>query len=256
MIDWRRYVPNANVSNAVATLISAVATALLVAVGIWGVCETKKTLELSERAWVSFTAAQLTQPLQADEAIHFGVNLTNSGREPAAGLVFAIQNSVIDAYDARFTSMDEVSVPPNTACANLNPINGRFILAPNGATTWNLDTLHGDPQLRVDERITDGSKYYVVNGCVAYETFGGPHRSSFCYVLARAPAYQMTLPPNIVITAKLPLGQNLAATQGIAIPPSQQQTIQGPLTVPAGTVQTQIGFAYVFNNCASGFDAN
>ena len=83
-------IPGATVSSAIATLVSAIATALLVAVGIWGVSETKKTLELSERAWVSFTSAQLTQPLQKDDAVHFSVNMTNSGREPASGLVFMI----------------------------------------------------------------------------------------------------------------------------------------------------------------------
>ena len=46
-----------------------------------------------------------------------------------------------------------------------------------------FDTAHGDPQLYADDRIINGSKFYVVLGCIAYMTFNAIHRSGFCYVL-------------------------------------------------------------------------
>jgi hypothetical protein len=179
---WR-FVPHSHLAN-------AVATAVLVAVGIWGVLETKNALELSQRAWVSPIGGRLTAPLQKDRAVHFAVFFLNTGREPAVDVASRIQNSTIDAYDPQTTDIRTIKVPDNTSCSNLSTEKGSVLIAPSPqgtATILIFDSIHGDPPLYVDDKIVNGTKFYVLRGCLVYKTYEKVHHSSFCYIAAPIP---------------------------------------------------------------------
>lgn len=186
MNDIREHIPNAHVVNAIATIALVIATAGVVGVGIWGVIVTKNALELSERAWIAAINAVPSASLEKDKGIHFAIWAINTGREPATDVNYKILNSTIDSYNPEFTEMNTVEVPKNIACVGLNPQKGRAVLPPTqvgNPLQLNLDSSTGDPPFRVDDRVTNGVKFYVVRGCVAYNTFEKVRRTAFCYVM-------------------------------------------------------------------------
>jgi hypothetical protein len=173
-------------TSTLAHFATATGTVFLVVVGVWAVYETRRSLELSQRAWVSPAGAQLTtQTLEKNTPLRFDVSFVNSGREPAIDLNFKTLNSTIDAYDPLTTDMRTIAVPENTSCEALMPAKGRAVFAPlqTSAYHYQFDSLNGEPPLNVDDNILDDKKFYVVRGCVAYVTFQVVHHSVFCYIL-------------------------------------------------------------------------
>jgi hypothetical protein len=207
----------------------AIATALLVAVGIWGVLETKSALKATQRAWVSPIGAQLTAALEKNKPIHFAVFLINTGREPAVDVNFQIENSTIDKYDPQYTDMINIKVPENNACNNLSTKTSQRVLAPSNQNIFianNFDSLHGNPTLVASDDIISGNKFYAINGCIIYNTYEEPHTSRFCYILEKT---------------DVPSGE----TNPLNIP-----TISLPNYKPLMTTKSN------FATCATGFSAN
>jgi hypothetical protein len=212
MSAFEKYVPHAHFSVAIATV-------LLVIVGVWGVLETRSALQSTQRAWIVPLGAQLSLRVEGDRGIRFAVNVMNTGREPAVDVNLRLHNYVIDSYNSRITDMRDIIVPPNNTCDGLEPIAGRSIVPPepNGttATQWALDSQHGEPSLLADDKIVSGSKFYVAEGCFAYNTYRIRHTSSFCYVMEFDEMRMIIgnslpiLPDNVVLppNTTLPQGQ-------------------------------------------------
>jgi hypothetical protein len=183
----------------VAHWANAIATAFLVVLGIWAARATQNALELSQRAWLSPVGAQITpleiKPaestqgaptpifLKKDQPIHFALAVTNSGKQPALDIKVRILNYTIDGFDLEKTTMEALEVPDNTSCNGLLPEKGRLSIAPSAVAYHNLSSAFGEPSFTADDKIVSGEKFYVVRGCIAYETFGAVHRSGFCYFL-------------------------------------------------------------------------
>jgi hypothetical protein len=186
--DW-------NMDSATGAQIStAVATIVLVGVGIWGVIEINHSLTLSQRAWVVPTGAvfraETPSPgpnLQNNRPIHFIVAFLNSGKEAGVDVNYAIRNYIIDSYDPSRTSVETLVIPDNHTCRGLVAQKGRPAFAPNAVVGVTLDSVHGEPPLVADDRIIKGTKFYVVQGCISYVTFAEIHRSGFCYILENVP---------------------------------------------------------------------
>jgi hypothetical protein len=179
-------------SATLAHFCTAAATAVLVGVGVWGISATKNSLELSERAWVTATGAELHPlfPFEKNKAIHFTVSFVNSGRQPALDLNWRIRNTGIDSFDNNNVSMDTIDVPRNTSCVGLTTEKGRATLTPGTNYGIIFDSIHAEPPVYINDRIIDGSKFYVALGCLAYTTFEFLHHSGFCYVLTSSPTEQ------------------------------------------------------------------
>jgi hypothetical protein len=233
MTDLDKYIPHAHFSVAAGTV-------LLVVVGVWGVCETKKALELTQRAWVSPLGAQLSVRLEANKGIHFAISVINSGREPAIDITSRLQSHVIDRYDSRVTDMINIVVPPNTSCDNIEPVTGRSIIPPTpqgAANQWFLDSQHGEPSLLADDSIARGDKFYVAEGCFAYRTYQTKHIISYCYIMEfdeikiNIGSNIAALPPNIVLPA-------------LFVPPTD------------GTIEAVSAHVFTFAPCSIGFEAN
>ncbi|MGA2492001.1 MAG: hypothetical protein ABSF67_03520 [Roseiarcus sp.] len=231
MSNFEKYVPHAHFSVAAATVF-------LVVVGVWGVLETKHALESTQRAWISPISAQLNVKLEASKGIRFQVNILNSGREPAVDVNFRIQNAIIESYDPRVTDMSNITVPQNSSCSTLEPLEGRLIIPPTSQGVLfqeNLDSQHGEPSLLADDKMISGSKFYVAEGCIAYKTYQSRHISSFCYIMefdegtANIGPNSGMIPPSVV----LPVGFN--------IPTDHNETISVHV--------------HNFAPCSTGFDA-
>jgi hypothetical protein len=216
----------------------AVATIALVIVGALGIVEGKKALELTQRAWVNPIGGKLTTRVRANEAIHFQIILTNSGREPAIDVAFKFLNHTIEGYDPKVIDMAYISVPENTACVGFDPKSNRTVIAPTnaGAVGWNFDSQHGEPSLLADEKIANGTKFYVVEGCAAYKTYSAKHITSFCYVME-------------FVEARLGIGPS-----ELAIPDSF--VLPDGVNIPGNLPKPIEAHAFNFAPCSTGFEAN
>ena len=94
-----------------------------------------------------------------------------------------ILNSTIEGYDPSKTTSEATEVPENTSCDGLLPEKGRFGIAPSSIGTLSFASNFGEPSLIADDKLVRGEKFYVVRGCVTYDTIGTVHRTGFCYIL-------------------------------------------------------------------------
>jgi hypothetical protein len=95
MTSFESYVPGSHVANAIATIV-------LVLIGIWGVVETKGALEATQRAWVTPLGAQLLRQLETDQGIRVVLTFINPGREPATDVAFKFKSATIDRYNPQY----------------------------------------------------------------------------------------------------------------------------------------------------------
>lgn len=169
---WR-FIPEADVSNAIATI-------LLVGVGIWGVVETRHALELSERAWVAVVGGVVTEQPTAGQPMHLAVTYANSGKEPATDLSFASDSgSITKPLNNDFTG---VAVRPNATCKGLKPTREGGTVVPGSINMRGSDSARGNNPVMLTDAIVKGDIYYYTQGCFAYHTFGRTHHSAFCYL--------------------------------------------------------------------------
>lgn len=225
------YMPNSN-------FFVAVATILLVVVGIFGVLVTQRALELSERAWITPIGAQLISPIENGKPLRFILKFINTGRQPARDIEVQFQNSTIDGYDTQTTDLKNIKVAENTACVNLVPKRGRPPMPPtSGNATLAIieDTIHGQPAFTADDRIIRGDKFYVIHGCLAYEAYEKTRQTAFCYILESTP---------FTVTTQQPAQITPGTGPGGAVTPNPNPTI------------TLNGRNFSFSTCSMGYDAN
>jgi hypothetical protein len=224
-------------------------TLFLVVVGLLQYCTLEKTddtLKIQQRAWLTPIAATLVKTPEKDAGISMAILFTNSGREPATGVRVQIKNSTIDSYDAKFANMPDIVVPKNDTCEGLTPDPGRTVIPPTAIGTGvaiTENSIHGEPRLVADDRVVNGTKFYVVRGCAAYLTQQKTRYSSFCYILySEIPV----LPSPLQVSAQPPQAsgpiQPLAQPVQALVQPAAQ-----PMQPPSRT--------FGFQACAAGFDA-
>lgn len=175
-----KYLPPADTSSAIATF-------LLVIVGIWGVIATGNALELSERAWISVVGGGFTTAPAAKDPIHFAISYMNSGKEPATDLNFSDSWDAVDAPpNDDFTSM---KLPENVNCAKIEPKSGLVASPlPNNVYNRGFDTGRGDHPLFLGDDELGGKKYVIIQGCIAYRTFNKVHKAGYCTIFMIKPA--------------------------------------------------------------------
>jgi hypothetical protein len=167
---------------------TALATIFLVGVGIWGIYETRHSLKLSERAWLSVVTLGLTAPFEDGKPIHFNVVGVNFGKQPAINVAYAQENGTIKAPPN--DDWSGMQVGENHTCDGLKPIKGSIAVLPSTNGLGSLrgsDSTQGISPMVASKAILDGVIHYYVRGCVAYETFEEVHTSSYCYVLQSKP---------------------------------------------------------------------
>lgn len=194
-----------------ADTMNAVATLLLVIVGVVGVFYTSRTIELSERAWLNTAGVQLTRNPIAGEPLYYSINVANSGKEPA--LDIAIVRDFAQTQPPLSRDLTTIKVPENTTCDGIAPIRGSAVITPNGAMNNTNNTGTGAHQVRVDDAFLHGEVVIVIEGCVAYRTFNRVHHTAFCQAFFMASPLPPEKPANDLATP-------LSATTVTAVKPT------------------------------------
>jgi hypothetical protein len=151
--------------------------------------KTDETLRLQQRAWLTPLRARSVVPAwspKTNEGIDFVLEMANSGREPATGVVIKIHNDFIDGTSAKQINVPDLKIPKNTSCAGLHSVPESAVVPPTGvgpSFSSGQSSIYGEPRMVADDKIINGDKFYLVEGCIAYVTLGEERHSSFCYVL-------------------------------------------------------------------------
>lgn len=141
----------------------------------------------ANRAWIAPSQMGLNWPLELNGPVRIHILLENTGHEPAVDLVYAF-NEFLIPYVAEGPG-NLVIKNPNMTCEGLHPTSAGGMVIYPGKTNIQLvhvfdDTL-GNRAIAINAR--DRKKTLVVEGCIAYQTFGEPHFSKFRFFLRDRP---------------------------------------------------------------------
>jgi hypothetical protein len=139
----------------------------------------------ANRAWVDPAFMFLLRPLEGGEPISFQLRVENVGREPAIDAVFRFQISLVEYIP--LIGSQPPAIPRNAACDALEPdaTAGIVLYSTNipGLKNWTVHTFDDTPesrQISLDAVSRRGS--IVIDGCVAYRTFGQKHTVAFRFL--------------------------------------------------------------------------
>jgi hypothetical protein len=153
--------------------------------GAWGVSETRKSMELSERAWASVIGAIISMPPTVGQPLHFNLMIPNTGKEPAVDLNYASDFGV--APTPPNDDFSSLTVRSNKTCEGLQPQDAGGFITPGGGVQRGTDSGRGDHPVLLTDDIVQGRSLLYTQGCIAYRTFGKIHHSSYCFVFSLKP---------------------------------------------------------------------
>ena len=159
---------------------NAIATIMLVVVGIWGIFATENSLELSERAWLGSSGSMVSLQPTAAQPLHYVLLFMNSGKEPALDLNFAQDSGSIEVPPN--DDLANAVTRDNVTCDNLMPLKGGGVVLPGAGLQRGIDTGRGAHPIFVNDDVLKGRHYIYTQGCVAYRSFGRVHHTSFCFL--------------------------------------------------------------------------
>jgi hypothetical protein len=176
-LRWMRaHSPNVN-------HVLAFANAALVIIGYFALRAAIDATETSERAWLAPVDAVLAEPLQKDKQVQVAIVFENSGKEPALNVVNVASGGFtlpVSSEEAARQQMVGPAPPIVDPCVGLLPQRGFPIVYPS--TVQHLQTVIRQA-LTASDSVLTGKSTAFVHGCAAYETFGRPHYSEYCFWL-------------------------------------------------------------------------
>lgn len=165
-----------------ATVILAVFTVVLAMLAYWALQDTEKTVELSERAWLGSTDAKIDSVPKIGKASNFTITVRNTGRSPAIDVVSDVKSLVVTSEEIRSGSINtQISKYVDKCFSEQQPQKKRQVMFPSGSSPIGYELNMPIDKSLIDADVVSGKNSLVVRGCLAYQTFGSPHHSSFCF---------------------------------------------------------------------------
>lgn len=134
-----------------------------------------------QRAWVGPQNGTLESPLVVGTANAVRVSLQNTGHEPARGLIPTLQVGFWHKATETEAKFGEEINGWVSKCRETAPRDGAQILFPTSGFGNGFTFSSEIAAKQIDADLVGGRTVLVVVGCVAYEAYGGPHHTSFCY---------------------------------------------------------------------------
>lgn len=136
----------------------------------------------ANRAWLSPAFMVLNTPLENSSIVGFQLHVEDTGREPANNVVYRFHHFMVP-YIAQGVGKD--STAKNETCEGLNPSkDSGFTIYPSSVKFW-IPYAFEDRPMIADILARKGS--LVIEGCVAFNTFGKRHTSGFRFFLRDVP---------------------------------------------------------------------
>jgi hypothetical protein len=140
-------------------------------------------LAAANRAWIAPSQMGLNRPLEEAGPLTVILLAENTGREPAIDVVYAF-NAFLIPYIRE--GSEPVSMPDhNNTCSGLHPEpTGGTVIYP-GKT--NVQIVHGFEDNPANRTLVGNvlarTASLIVEGCIAYRTYGSVHTSKFRFFL-------------------------------------------------------------------------
>jgi hypothetical protein len=143
-----------------------------------------EALVASTRAWLAPSFAMLNTPLENGPPISFQIRMINTGKEPALNAAWDFKYHLIPYVEP--TNSPSENLGPNAVCENVEPAIGAGIVIYPASTTnfWLPLEIPDTPEDRkIVAAALERRNSLVIEGCIAYRTFGKTHKSWFRFFL-------------------------------------------------------------------------
>ena len=141
--------------------------------------DSEKSLVASSRAWVGPTDAKITSgPLAIEKPTKIVISVRNSGREPARDFRW-IPTTIISSRGEG--TLDQKVDTNLKFCLGTPSQKFGQVIFPTGGFGEGFEFTVSFDGSKIDQAVIDGQKVIVVQGCLAYESFGATRHSAFCY---------------------------------------------------------------------------
>lgn len=137
----------------------------------------------ANRAMVSVIGAVPAGP-QPDHPFHYALQYVNTGKETAQDVVFNQVHSLVDA-PPQADDFSTMVIPENKTCEMTEPKPGAVAypsFGGNAVLQQGMDTGKDPEPILYNGSLMRGEKFIIAQGCVAYRTFFGTHKSGWCLV--------------------------------------------------------------------------
>jgi len=181
----------------VATIVIAIANVIYTVISLLTLAEIRSgsgdthrlslAAQAANRAWIEPSNLYLTSALEKGLPITYQIRVTNSGREPALGVVWTVK-----AIGVPYTreGSGEYELPPNDTCSGIDPKakDGLALFPASDIPSVIPFRIEDTPENRqlIDD-VLKGRKSLLLAGCFAYLTGGEVHSTSFSRFLRDVP---------------------------------------------------------------------
>lgn len=141
--------------------------------------DSEKSLVASSRAWVGPTDARITSgPLAVEKPTKVVISVRNSGREPAREFRWIPTKIISTKSDVTLDQKVDTNLK---FCLGTPSQKFGQVIYPTGGIGEGFEFTIPFDGSEIDQDVIDGQKVIVVQGCIAYESFGATRHSAFCY---------------------------------------------------------------------------
>jgi hypothetical protein len=179
---WDRQIRIAKWLNGI-TLVSAIVALLgLIALYLSIIGADDSTLR-ANRAWIAPGPMVLNWPLEQLGPVRIALHIENTGREPAIDIAYAF-NEFLVPYIPEGPG-NRIITQVNKTCDGLHPTAAEgMVLYPAKSNVAILSGFEDTPANReIAAKARNREDSLIVEGCIAYRTFGATHMSKFRYFL-------------------------------------------------------------------------
>jgi hypothetical protein len=137
----------------------------------------------ANRAWIAPINAILEGPLIKGQPVPVEVIYQNTGKEPAIDTNNGGDSGITMPLSPAEADQQQLVGPFRNAeskCVGVKPRGGSPAIFPTGPVQMSIERT-----VLADDAILNGSRTFYVEGCIAYNTMGETHTSSYCFWLGR-----------------------------------------------------------------------
>jgi hypothetical protein len=165
------------------TGILAIATALLVGVGILQLCtlnKTDATLRAQQRAWIEPGPPMVFGPFNDKLPINLLIKYRNIGKEPAINAVIQLDEPLLVVDPPPDGNWYPLLPGKNPVCKRAAPNSGGIIIYPSTSNEFKAHVYPNQPLVDAS-KVFGQTKILVIEGCIGYQTVEKSYYAGFCY---------------------------------------------------------------------------
>ncbi len=156
-------------------------TWILAVVAIVSLRDSSNSLQRSQRAWVGPNGAKIDGTVALNQPVSVQMTVMNTGREPALNFLPSIFPGIYNTTAETEVSLQKEVYGFVQKCRATPTRIGAQVLFPSVGLGTGFSFTTTFPKEKIDQEVIRGNKVLIAVGCLAYDTAGKTHHSTFCY---------------------------------------------------------------------------